>query len=114
MVDGWDEKLRTIFQSIPDEKLIDWKLLWRDPVASWVSKNGRIALLGDAAHPHLPSSGQGAAQAIEDGATVGAVLDRAGKDVALGFRVYEKLRWTFTPTLSLVPDLTIYILGLLE
>ncbi|EXJ68172.1 uncharacterized protein A1O5_08787 [Cladophialophora psammophila CBS 110553] len=97
VVEGWDEKLRTIFESIPPEKLIDWKLLWRDPASSWVSKHGRIALVGDAAHPHLPSSGQGAAQAIEDGATVGAVLDRAGKEnTALGLRAYEKIRFTRT------------------
>lgn len=93
VVDGWDEKLRTIFESIPADKLIDWKLLWRDPASSWVSKQGRIALVGDSAHPHLPSSGQGAAQAIEDGATIGAVLDRAGKEnIALGLHAYEKIR----------------------
>ena len=93
VVDGWDDKLRSIFESIPPEKLIDWKLLWRDPASSWVSEHGRIALVGDSAHPHLPSSGQGAAQAIEDGATIGAVIDRAGKgDIAVGLRVYEKLR----------------------
>jgi len=93
VVEGWDEKLRTIFKSIPDDKLIDWKLLWRDPASTWVSKHGRIALVGDSAHPHLASSGQGAAQSIEDGATIGAVLDRAGKDdIALGLRVYEKIR----------------------
>jgi 2-polyprenyl-6-methoxyphenol hydroxylase-like FAD-dependent oxidoreductase len=35
----------------------------------------------------------GAAQAIEDGAVLGAVLDRAGKnDIALGLRAYEKIR----------------------
>ncbi|ETN40976.1 uncharacterized protein HMPREF1541_05256 [Cyphellophora europaea CBS 101466] len=97
VVDGWDDKLRSIFESIPQEKLIDWKLLWRDPASSWVSEHGRIALVGDSAHPHLPSSGQGAAQAIEDGATIGAVIDRAGKgDIALGLRVYEKLRFSRT------------------
>jgi 2-polyprenyl-6-methoxyphenol hydroxylase-like FAD-dependent oxidoreductase len=59
VVEGWDEKLRAIFEAIPDDKLIDWKLLWRDPASNWVSEHGRIALVGDAAHPHLPSSGQG-------------------------------------------------------
>ncbi|KAJ9503147.1 hypothetical protein LTR99_006984 [Exophiala xenobiotica] len=94
VVEGWDEKLRAIFEAIPDDKLIDWKLLWRDPASNWVSEHGRIALVGDAAHPHLPSSGQGAAQAIEDGAVLGAVLDRAGKkNIALGLRAYEKIRF---------------------
>ena len=46
----------------------DWKL-WvlcdRDPVQSWV--DGRVALLGDAAHPTLQYFAQGACMAIEDG-----------------------------------------------
>ncbi|KAK6369505.1 hypothetical protein LTS17_009411 [Exophiala oligosperma] len=99
VVEGWDEKLRAIFNAIPDDKLIDWKLLWRDPASNWISECGRIALVGDAAHPHLPSSGQGAAQAIEDGAVIGAVLDRAGKqNISLGLHAYEKIRqpyWLF-------------------
>jgi len=44
----------------------------RRPIARWVS--GRIALLGDAAHPSEPTLGQGACQAIEDAATLGACL----------------------------------------
>ena len=93
VVEGWDQRLLAVINRIPAEALIDWKLLWRDPLTSWVSKRSRIALLGDAAHPHLPSSGQGAAQAIEDGATIGAVLGRAGKqDIGVGLRVYEKIR----------------------
>ncbi len=85
--------MRAIFESIPANSLIDWKLLWRDPISTWVSKHGRVALLGDSAHPHLASSGQGAAQAIEDGATISVCIDRAGKhDISTGLHVYEKLR----------------------
>jgi 2-polyprenyl-6-methoxyphenol hydroxylase-like FAD-dependent oxidoreductase len=52
-----------------------------------------MVLVGDAAHPHLATSGQGAAQAIEDGATLGAVLDRAGKsNIPLALKAFEKLR----------------------
>ena len=46
----------------------DWKL-WvlcdRDPVEHWV--DGRVALLGDAAHPTLQYFAQGACMAMEDG-----------------------------------------------
>ncbi|TXS43682.1 FAD-dependent oxidoreductase [Streptomyces sp. OR43] len=42
-----------------------WQMLDRDPVETWV--HGRIALLGDAAHPPLQYMAQGAVMAIEDG-----------------------------------------------
>ncbi|MGW0818093.1 FAD-dependent oxidoreductase [Streptomyces viridiviolaceus] len=42
-----------------------WQMLDRDPIDTWV--HGRIALLGDAAHPPLQYMAQGAIMAIEDG-----------------------------------------------
>jgi len=42
-----------------------WRMFDRDPITHWVS--GRIALLGDAAHPPLQYLAQGAVMAIEDG-----------------------------------------------
>jgi 3-hydroxybenzoate 6-monooxygenase len=42
-----------------------WRMFDRDPIMSWV--NGRITLLGDAAHPPLQYMAQGAIMAIEDG-----------------------------------------------
>ncbi|MEZ7006255.1 FAD-dependent oxidoreductase [Streptomyces sp. AD55] len=45
-----------------------WQMLDRDPVETWV--HGRIALLGDAAHPPLQYMAQGAIMAIEDGWTL--------------------------------------------
>ncbi|PNP73559.1 hypothetical protein FNYG_13104 [Fusarium nygamai] len=52
---------------------------------------------GDAAHPHIPSSGAGAAQATEDGATIAAMIDVTGvEDVPLALRATEKLRYERT------------------
>lgn len=92
-IDGWDEQLRHIVQSITPDCLIDHKLLWRDPVPQWVSRDGRICIVGDAAHPHLATSGTGAAQAIEDGACIAALLQKTGRDdIPLAFQAYQKLR----------------------
>lgn len=53
---------------------------------------GRIALLGDAAHPVLPFLAQGAALAIEDAAALGALLGDPQADIAQSFRTYEEKR----------------------
>lgn len=51
--------------------------MYRDPLPTWISARRRIALIGDAAHPFLPTSIQGASQAMEDGATLAVCLSRA-------------------------------------
>lgn len=73
-VEGWNAEIQHIIQHIPENSLIDHKLIWRDPVQKWVSQKGHICLIGDAAHPHLPPLGTGGAQAFEDGATIGALM----------------------------------------
>jgi 2-polyprenyl-6-methoxyphenol hydroxylase-like FAD-dependent oxidoreductase len=92
-VNSWDPVLLEVIKRIPPEVLIDWKLLWRNPVKQWVSDGGRIALVGDAAHPHLATSGTGGAQAIEDGATLGALVDINGKtNIPLALKAYQRIR----------------------
>ena len=51
-----------------------------------------MTLLGDACHAMLPFMAQGAAQAIEDGATLTTCLTQAGPDVPGALRRYERLR----------------------
>lgn len=65
---------------IKTKECLEWKICYRDPIPSWVSKSHRIALLGDSCHPHLPTSAQGASQATESGAVLAVCLKLAGKD----------------------------------
>ncbi|MQY33806.1 3-hydroxybenzoate 6-hydroxylase [Streptomyces sp. RB17] len=51
-----------------------WRMFDRDPIMNWV--HGRIALLGDSAHPPLQYIAQGAIMAIEDGWVLGEHLAR--------------------------------------
>lgn len=49
-----------------------WALVDRDPVRQW--SDGRVVLLGDAAHPMLHYAAQGASQALEDAVVFGAII----------------------------------------
>jgi salicylate hydroxylase len=51
-----------------------------------------VTLLGDACHPMYPFMGQGAAQAIEDGAALAACLLAGVGDVPAALRRYEQVR----------------------
>ncbi len=67
-----------------------WGLYDLDAFPSW--HNGRVAVLGDAAHAVLPTFGQGAALAIEDGAALGKCFELHGDDVYSALLHYERVR----------------------
>lgn len=93
-IKDWDPMVTKIISKTPEDKLVDWKLVYRDPLPTWVSPQGRTLLLGDSAHPFLPTSAQGAAQAVEDAVTIAVCLKRGGKDkVPEAVRAHEKIRY---------------------
>jgi 2-polyprenyl-6-methoxyphenol hydroxylase-like FAD-dependent oxidoreductase len=56
---------------------------------------GRVVLVGDAAHAALPTAGQGAATALEDGVCVGRMIAatvRAGGDLAAALTAFDRAR----------------------
>jgi salicylate hydroxylase len=67
-----------------------WGIYDRDPLAHWVS--GHIALLGDAAHPMMPTLAQGAAISMEDGYALARHLDAGRSDIAAALSAYERQR----------------------
>ncbi|KAF2644096.1 FAD/NAD(P)-binding domain-containing protein [Massarina eburnea CBS 473.64] len=96
----WDPMCTKIISKTPEKNLVDWKLLYRDPLPTWVSGygdapgHGRMCLVGDAAHPFLPTSTQGATQALEDGVTLAIALRKAGKaNIKGALRAYQDIRY---------------------
>lgn len=93
VLEGWHPIIQKILKATPDP-LIDWKLVYREQLPTWISPKRRIALIGDAAHPFLPTSIQGASQAMEDGATIAVCLSMAGKSkIPEAISVFEALRY---------------------
>src|SRR6516164_3620478 len=87
--EGWHPQIRRIIGAA--ETCFIWALFDRDPQPRW--SVGRTTLLGDACHPMYPFMGQGAAQAIEDGAALAGCLVAGGNaDPAESLRRYERLR----------------------
>ena len=72
-----------------------WPLCGRSPMqGAHEHAQGRLALLGDAAHPMLPYLAQGAGMAIEDAAVLASHLSGAkGEDVALKLQHFANARW---------------------
>jgi salicylate hydroxylase len=85
----FNEHVKAIIRSTPPGRLFKWGLFDREPLPQWTQ--GRISLLGDAAHPMLPFLGMGAAMAIEDGAILGRAFE-ASASVEEALARYEKAR----------------------
>ncbi len=84
--------LRELIHAIDAWRL--WPLSDRAPMASAAEHaKGRIALLGDAAHPMRPYLAQGAGMAIEDAATLGACISASPKQIAQALASYAAQRW---------------------
>ncbi|MGE0294552.1 MAG: 3-hydroxybenzoate 6-monooxygenase [Hyphomonadaceae bacterium] len=82
------ERARQIIHHGQNWKL--WVLCDRDPVGNW--RDGRVTLLGDAAHPMLQYFAQGACMAMEDAVCLAGQMEAAGGDVERAFAAYQDLR----------------------
>ncbi|MEZ0308459.1 MAG: FAD-dependent monooxygenase [Ramlibacter sp.] len=85
-------RLQELVHAMPHWRL--WALHDRPPVrGADEMAQGRVALLGDAAHPMRPYFAQGAGMAIEDAAELGRSLSMDALDVPLALRRYALARW---------------------
>lgn len=86
---SWHEPIADLIAATPEEAILRTDIQHRRPVRHW--GEGRMTLLGDAAHPTTPNLGQGACLAIEDAVVLADCL-RALPDVPSALRRYESLR----------------------
>ena len=106
--EGWDAagdtaELREKFEGIDPrpKSLLDkietwrmWVLCDREPVKDW--SDGRVALLGDAAHPMLQYFAQGANMALEDAVILADLVEETDRDYARAFGTYVGQRYLRT------------------
>ncbi len=85
----WHDPIRAVIESTPERAILRTDICDRDPVGRWTE--GRVTLLGDAAHPMTPDLGQGGGQAIEDAVVLDLCLS-AADDVGSAFKDFETRR----------------------
>jgi salicylate hydroxylase len=85
---GWNEALLDMLGKV--EQCFKWSIRDRDPLPHWT--RGRITLLGDAAHPMMPTLAQGAAIALEDGYALARNLACHGEAPDRALASYEAER----------------------
>ena len=79
-------RVRDMLRYVSRER--NWVLHDREPVTNWTQ--GRVTLLGDAAHPTLQYLAQGAQMAIEDAVVLAGKVAAAGEDYNRALLAYQR------------------------
>jgi 2-polyprenyl-6-methoxyphenol hydroxylase-like FAD-dependent oxidoreductase len=86
---GWHEPIAAILEAADESEILRNDVYYLEPLPRW--SEGRIVLVGDAAHATTPGVGQGAAQAIEDAVVLADRLAGDG-DLPAALAEYEAFR----------------------
>ena len=91
--------VKAILEKVEDDKLKTWALLDMAQMPTFIA--GKLAVLGDSAHPFLPHQGQGGGQAIEDGVALAALLPLGTRpDVSERLQLYQQCRYERAHTIQ--------------
>lgn len=89
-VEGWPPMVREAVAATPPGSMVHNEIHDLLPYRRWGAD--RVTLLGDAAHPMLPTLGQGACQAIEDAVALVRCLESETGNAEAALRTYEHRR----------------------
>jgi 2-polyprenyl-6-methoxyphenol hydroxylase-like FAD-dependent oxidoreductase len=90
----WHSPIPELIEATEGAAILKHEVLDRPPVRRW--GEGRVTLLGDAAHPTTPNLGQGACMALEDAAVLARCLARGSGEIQARLRQYERRRFRRT------------------
>jgi salicylate hydroxylase len=85
---GWNDALLDMLGKVGD--IYKWGIYDREPLTQWTK--GRITLVGDAAHPMVPTLAQGASITLEDSYAVARNIARYMQEPLAGLKSYESER----------------------
>src|SRR5262245_5256970 len=86
---GWHEPIAAVVEAASDDAILRNDVYYLEALPRW--SDGRVVLIGDAAHATTPGVGQGAAQAIEDAVVLADQLAH-GDELPIAFSEYEAIR----------------------
>ena len=86
---GWHEPIAAVVEAADESATLRNDVYYLEPLPRW--SEGRVVLVGDAAHATTPGVGQGAAQAIEDAVVLADRL-ASGDDLNSALAEYEAIR----------------------
>jgi 2-polyprenyl-6-methoxyphenol hydroxylase-like FAD-dependent oxidoreductase len=105
--EGFHHDVRAVLEACPD--CHKWAILEREPLVRW--SDGRVVLIGDAAHPMTPYMAQGGATAMEDAAVLARCLQATGADVEGAFRLFEAHRKPRTSRIQAISSANTWMKG---
>nr|WP_314483356.1 FAD-dependent oxidoreductase [uncultured Pseudomonas sp.] len=94
----WPDPVSRIIRATPEQAIRRIAVHDLEPLHTWSRAN--VLLIGDAAHAPLPTSGQGACQALEDAWHLARCLAVAGNEPTEAFEVFANIRAPKTARLS--------------
>jgi 2-polyprenyl-6-methoxyphenol hydroxylase-like FAD-dependent oxidoreductase len=87
---SWSSLINTIINKTPTSRINKIYVHDHDPIKNWYKNN--LIVIGDAAHAPLPTSGQGACQALEDAWHLANCLFENDTNISEAFSKFTNLR----------------------
>jgi 2-polyprenyl-6-methoxyphenol hydroxylase-like FAD-dependent oxidoreductase len=95
----WPSLITKVINETPQSRINKIYVHDHDPIDVW--HKGNVVLLGDAAHSPLPTSGQGACQALEDAWHLAKCLKDNSNDLSAAFTLFTELRKSKTSGITI-------------
>lgn len=98
LFDSWSPKIKEVIELTEDKNIKYIEVFDHNTIPTWHKNN--VCLLGDSAHAALPTSGQGACQAIEDAWHFAYILEKS-ETIEKAFNNFQKNRFEKTTTITM-------------